>query len=202
MTDHDLRRRLAALDPVPPSAVAEPLPRGRAARILEDAVTQLDERPTMNPWYRRGAVHLAAVAAAVLAVGGGVALTTGDSPADISAPRSTLALNLPGGDAVSSCLRFDVAILADMSPALAGTVTAISPDTVTIEVDRWYAGGNADSVSLARPSAQSSVALDGVDFVQGKRYLLTAAGGTVNGCGYSGPATPELQGFFDEAFGD
>jgi hypothetical protein len=44
------------------------------------------------------------------------------------------------------------------------------------------------------------VALDGVDFQQGKRYFVTAAQGTVNGCGYSGPASAELEQAFAEAF--
>ena len=30
--------------------------------------------------------------------------------------------------------------------------------------------------------------------------LITAAGGSVNFCGFSGPATPEFLAFFDEAF--
>ena len=54
--------------------------------------------------------------------------------------------------------------------------------------------------TVAVPSEQTSAALDGVDFGQGQRYLLTATGGVVNGCGFSGPATPELERAFDEAF--
>jgi hypothetical protein len=56
-------------------------------------------------------------------------------------------------------------------------------------------------VTIAQPDGQTSVALDGVSFEQGKRYLVAATEGTVNGCGFSGPATPELQKSYDEAFG-
>ncbi len=37
-------------------------------------------------------------------------------------------------------------------------------------------------------------------FRVGERYLVTATDGTVNGCGFSGPATPELERAFEEAF--
>jgi hypothetical protein len=42
--------------------------------------------------------------------------------------------------------------------------------------------------------------IDGFDFEVGQQYLITAAEGTVNFCGYSGPATPELTAAFDQAF--
>jgi len=35
--------------------------------------------------------------------------------------------------------------------------------------------------------------------VVGQKYLITAAEGNVNFCGYSGPATPELTAAFDAA---
>ena len=42
----------------------------------------------------------------------------------------------------------------------------------------------------------------GFDFVEGERYLITAAEGSVNFCGYSGPADPTLTAAFEDAFGD
>jgi len=101
---------------------------------------------------------------------------------------------------MSSCLPFDVATLAGMSPAFAGTVTSVDGGKVVLDVDRWYAGGEAEQVLLSQPDATTSAALDGVTFEEGERYLVTAAQGTVNGCGYSGPATPELEAAFDQAF--
>ncbi len=203
MTDDDLRRRLAALDPMAPSVVPEPLPRGRAARILEDMMTQLDERPTATPWYRRTGVQLAAAAAAaVLLVGGGVALTQGGSPAVVATGDevTTLDLTLPDPNVSASCLPFEVRYLSTMTTAFAGTVTAAAPDAVTIDVDRWYVGGDADIVSL-EVLDPSQVSDGGISFVDGQRYLVTAAQGTVNGCGFTGPATPEFEAAFDQAFG-
>jgi hypothetical protein len=191
-SDDDLRVRLARLDPAPPSLETVPFTSPRAQELLERAMTSTAR--TRRPALLAGAASLA-VAAAL----GGVLLTqadTGTTPAP-----TTLALDLAGGDgAIASCMMFDVAFLKDMSPAFAATATAVADDSVTLEVDRWYAGGDADQVVLARPDGTSSAALDGVAFEQGKRYLITAAQGTVNGCGYSGLATPDLQKSFDEAF--
>lgn len=211
MTDDDLRRRLAALDPVAPSAVPEPLARGRAAQILEDVMTQLDERPTATPWYRRTAVQIGAAAAVgLLVVGGGAAaLVQGSSPTPAAEggvgssggeEPTVLALSLPDPDAAASCIPFEVQYLSAMTTAFAGTVTAATPDEVTIDVDRWYVGGDADIVSLTVMDP-AQVSDGGVSFLDGQRYLVTAASGTVNGCGFTGPATPEYEAAFDEAFG-
>jgi hypothetical protein len=139
---------------------------------------------------------VAAVAAAVLVV---VGPSGGDEPGSGSAP-TTLALSAPPGDAAGSCLMFSVDVLREMPVALAGTVTSVDAGSVTLDVDRWYRGGDADRVTITVPDT-NSVALDGVDLRPGERYLLTATDGTVNGCGYSGPADPQLESAFAEAFG-
>lgn len=73
---------------------------------------------------------------------------------------------------------------------------------MALDVDRWYKGGNADQITIALPPGDISPALiPGVDFVQGKSFLVTAVEGTVVGCGFSGPAPPELTKICDEAFG-
>jgi hypothetical protein len=150
---------------------------------------------------------LASAAAAVLAVGIGAAVLAGTAgndahpPAGPAKPPTTLALTVPGGVSMSSCVPFDVSFLKDMPVALAGTVTAAEPGRVTLDVDHWYKGGDADQVTVAQPDPQSSVALDGVTFESGKRYLLTATNGTVNGCGFSGPASAELEKAYADAFG-
>lgn len=151
------------------------------------------------PWRRPRL--LAAAAAAVLVIGAGaVFATSSDDSAPKAGKPTTLALALPDNTVASSCIAFDVAILRDMPVAFAGTVTAVSADTVTLDVDRWYKGGSADQVAVSLASGQTSAALDGVDFAEGKSYLVAAFGGTVNGCGFSGPASPELKSAYDEAF--
>lgn len=193
-SDADLRARLAALDPMPPSAVPEPLARERAEQILEAAMTE--SRST-----RRRPLLLAAAAAAVLVAGTGAALLTGDDPAPTADPPTTLELALPAPDVSASCVEFRVEYLADMPTAFAGTVTDISDAAVTFDVERWYAGGSADVVIVAKVDSTTSAVLDAVTFAAGGEYLVTASEeGVLNGCGFSGPASPELTAAFAEAF--
>ncbi len=63
------------------------------------------------------AVAVAAIAALIVAA----LLIGGDDPEPQAAP---LELSLGEGDGLASCLAFDTAILAGMSPAFEGTVTA------------------------------------------------------------------------------
>ena len=202
--DDDLRARLSRIDPMRPGAT-DPLPSLTAAELEERAMqtieTDLDGPPSdpAAPWRRPRL--LAAAAAVVLVLGAGaVFATAADDPAPQADKPTTLTLALPDNTVASSCVAFDVAILRDMPVAFAGTVTAVSADTVTLDVDRWYKGGSADQVAVNLAPGQTSAALDGVDFAEGKSYLVAAFDGTVNGCGFSGPASPQLESAYDEAF--
>jgi hypothetical protein len=198
----DLRVRLARLDPAPPSL--DPVESPRAQELLERTMSTpvITPSPEQTSGAPRRRIALLAAAAAVVAVAGvaaGLSLRSDDHPRK---PGTTLTLKLPGGGVASSCMRFDVAILKDMSPAFAGTATDVSDTSVTISVDHWYTGGSADTVTLTRPAPGSGPSMEGgIDFQQGQRYLVTAAQGNVNGCGYSGPATAELEQAYAEAFG-
>ncbi len=104
---------------------------------------------------------------------------------------------------MSSCIAFDVNFLAALPVAFAGTATEITDTTVMLSVDRWFTTDSAetDVVAITLPAGGTSAALDRVDFVIGDRYLVTATDGVVNGCGFSGPATPEFEAAFTSAFG-
>jgi hypothetical protein len=209
MSDDQLRSRLSRLDPVPAGSPVDAVPSPRASELMEHAMQNTDLYPDASSVDELGArrrrrrpLLLGAAAAAVLValVGGGLLLGNGDTPVRDEAP-TTLALELPGSDVAASCIRFDVQILAEGEVALAGTATAVEAERVTLDVDRWYRGGDdADTVTIAVPGQDSSAALDGVDFRVGERYLVTATEGVVRGCGYSGAATPELERAFQEAF--
>ena len=197
--DNELRARLSGIDPMHPTATPEPLSRQRVTEILEPTML-IDESspdPTAGFRLRFRPALLAAAAALVVAAGIVVSLwvrAPGPAGAD------TLALSAPDGTVMSSCMRFDVAILRDMPVAFAGTATAVTSSAVTLEVDRWYKGGTAKVVSIALPDSHTTASLDVVDFRQGTRYLVTATGGIINGCGFTGAATPELEAAFAEAF--
>ncbi len=135
-----------------------------------------------------------AVAIAALAAGIGVAVLGGDNE-----PASTLDLSLGESNAMASCLAFDPAVLAEMPVAFEGTVTSVDGSIVTLEVDRWFAGGDASVVTLTGEHSSPAL-IDGFEFVPGSSYLVSATGGTVNYCGFSGASTPELLAGYEAAF--
>jgi len=196
MTD-DLRSKLSHLDPmhagVPTESKTTASSRIRLERVMSTNLTEQRsrERQPRQPWI----IAAASVAAASLAVVGVLSLT--GNPAPVGPP---LQLSLGEGDAMLSCLPFEVGILADMSMAFAGTATAIDGDHITLTVDHWYMGGDAAEVSLIGPAGLEAL-IGGIAFETGGQYLITAENGNVNYCGYSGVATPEMRAAFDQAFG-
>lgn len=216
MNEDELRERLRRLDPVPADQAIDP-PTTPSSRIRLERIMNTEPAHTDNPAgtgnrtaadppgpartgpSRRLLAAVAAVATLVLAVGVLINVID-DDPDDDVAAGPPLELSLGSGDAIASCMAVDAAILADMAPAFAATATGVEGETVILEVDRWYAGGDAPVVELRAPGGMEAL-IAGFDFVEGAQYLITASGGTVNYCGYSGPATPELTALFDEAFG-
>ena len=135
---------------------------------------------------------VAALALVAVAIG---AIVSNDGDQSTAAPLVFSA----GSDATASCLPFDVQTLAGMSTAFAGTVTQIESGVITLDVDRWYTGGDAQTVQLTTIDNAQAL-LGGIPFEVGSPYLLTASSGALNYCGYSGPATPEFQSSFNTAF--
>lgn len=213
----DLRDRLRRLDPMHPDVPVEP-PTTPSSRIrleqimntplIEDGTAagepsprphRSGRPPRFGAFGRPGLIAAGLAAAAVVAVAGAAVVGQfGDGGADDAAPP--LELSLGDSTVMASCLPFDTDLLGTMSPAFAATATEVGDGTVTLDVDKWYAGGDAETVMLAaQPGMQALI--DGFDFVAGQQYLITAAQGTVNFCGFSGPATPELTAAFETAFG-
>jgi hypothetical protein len=150
-----------------------------------------------TPPRRRRWPLLAGVTAAIVIAAGvtTVAITADDDPVD-----PPLALVLPEDTALASCIVFDVAFLADMPVAFEGRAVEVADGQVTLDVNRWYRGGDADRATLAAAGGMVAL-LDGFEFVEGSDYLITATeDGTVNFCGYSGLATDDLRAAFAQAF--
>jgi len=207
MSDQDdLRVRLARLDP---ASTSDPVESPRAQELLErimatPVLPDTSESGGTAPARRRRSIIAVAAAAAVIAVGSvSVAIALNDHKAAPTKVATNLDLRLPAPapGIGNTCIRFEVDILKTKSPAFAGTVTASDASHVVLDVDHWYAGGSADTVTLAVPEGQTDPELAGVPFEVGKRYLVTADDGIVAGCGYSGLATPDLEAAFTEAFG-
>ena len=208
----ELREQLGRLDPMRPGVPVEsattPSSRARMEKIMntpvidhEDARLASTPQPmSIATHRRRNRMLLGVAAAAVVAIGG--AAIVGNSGGDNStkvAAGPPIELSLGDSNVMSSCIVFDVAVLADMSPAFASTATSVDGESVTLTVDRWYTGGDAATVVL-NGAIGSPALIDGFEFEVGQQYLITAAAGNVNFCGYSGPATPELTAAFDTAF--
>lgn len=149
---------------------------------------------------RTWAIAVAAAAALVLAVAGGLALTGGDTPIPAEGVPP-LALNAGEEDVMAICIMFSPEELERSAEiAFEGTVTDVDGPTVALAVDTWFRGGDgATDVVLNAPPGMEAL-IGGIPFEVGDRYLVSAQAGNVNYCGFSGPSTPELQAAFAEAF--
>ncbi len=196
----ELRERLTRLDPMHSGVPTEPTTSVSSQELLEKIMsTPLKEKrgPKTAP-KRTWTVAVAAVAALVLAVAGGLALTGGDQAPVAAGPP--LELTAGGEDIMASCIAFSPEALDEVAElAFAGTVTAVNGDSVTLTVDEWYRGGDAAQVVLNAPQGMEAL-IGGIPFAVGDAYLVSAQGGSVNYCGFSGAATPELQAGFEAAF--
>jgi hypothetical protein len=199
--DDNLRQRLGRLDPVPSTEPTDTSSSPRVRALLEEIMsTPVDQQVTIplpTPPSKRRLAMLAGVAVAVIAVAVVVAVATSGGKVQ----HSRLAFSLPSrGPGQSSCIQFSTEQLAQAADAFSGTITAVADGGVTVAVDHWFkaSGARAEIVTLTSDNAPGSEL--GVEFVQGGKYLVSATDGHVNGCGYSGEATAELQAAFQTAF--
>lgn len=219
MDDEQLRSRIAASDPMHDGVPIEPADSPSARHLLEAIMsTELDTDTTqpapdenvlaLEPRRKRwtmvalGAAAVGALAVAGAAVGGvfdGGEPNVADDPPAVEEPS---VLELSGGDvdpAMMSCLAVDATIIAESPVAFRGVVDAVEADTITLTVDEWYRGGDADVVTITAPLGMEAL-IGGIAFEVGQPYLISAYDGVVSYCGMSGPATPELQQMYDAAF--
>ncbi len=214
MTDDELRHRLRAIDPAASLPAADPQ---RVARLLEDTMTdqQTVESRADGTHDRSRLTWLVAAAAAVL-IGGGVLFAVtqgdddpappaaGDSPSQDVAPtaETVTRLTLDGNAPASRCVAPEAApeIVAAQTVVFDGTVTAISGGIVTLEPSRFYAGDETDLVTVRAVDRDMQALLAGVRFEEGGRYLVSATGGQVTLCGFSGEYTDALAGVYETAF--
>lgn len=205
MTDH-LRDRIAAGDPMHDGVPTEPVSSAAAQRLLETIVTtpldSTDRSPTSaaptGP-SSRPRWFIPAIAAGVLAIGGFAAMVAGGI-FDSDDPSTTLALSTGDTDpAMMSCMALDSTLIAQSPVSFRAVVDDVEGERVTMTVDTWYQGGDADTVELTAPSGMEAL-IGGLDFAPGETYLVSAYDGVVSYCGMTGPATPELQAMYDAAF--
>lgn len=200
--DSELLARLQAADP----ATRAPLPSEHWIRDLTEAT--MNDR-TGDPSARRWTWPVAAAAAVLVAGIGGYALNSGlgdggPTPSVASGQPSEVPtvtrLDVPSPSA-AKCVVPSAATLKTAEIAFDATVASIAGDQVTLGVTHWYAGPPTDQVVVRAPSEDLRALLIGVEFEQGKRYLVAANGGQVTVCGFSGAYDNTLAALYAEAFG-
>jgi hypothetical protein len=200
MNDDELTQRLRRLEPNP-NAPVHPTGGAHAARLLEQIMntpTNPDQprspsssRPTRWVW----AVSALGAVAAVALVVGLVATRGDDEPA-----ATSVTYGLVAGDPMAMCLSLDEFQPDPATIGFRGTVVSVGDGSVTLDVTKWYRGGDADQVVLTVSDDMSVVALDGVEFVAGGDYLVGVLDGQVLICGVSAPFDPALEALYDRWF--
>ena len=196
MEHEELKSRLQNLDPTASGVEIKSVDVESSQKMLERIMSQSVESKNPRPaWYLLGAAAVAAITF------GAVSLLGGGTDPDVIASRDQEALELSLGesDAMASCLAPSAEFLRDMPLAFAGTATSVEGEVVTLTVDEWFVGGDAATVRLLAPAGFEAL-IGGITFEEGAPYLVSATGGTVNYCGFSGESTPELVALYEEAF--
>ena len=102
--------------------------------------------------------------------------------------------------APGKCAMPSAEVLSTFDTAFEGTVTSVEGGAATLEVNQWYAGGDAPTVTVEAPSKSLEDLLLAVDFQEGETYLVSADGDRVTLCGFTAETTPELEALYAEAF--
>ena len=200
MNGDELTQRLRRSEPNP-NAPVHPAGGAHAARLLEQIMnTPLDPDPqhSSSPTRRTRSVWVVSALGAVAAVAivvGVVATRGDDGPA-----ATSVTYGLVAGDPMAMCLSLDEYQPDPAMIGFRGTVAVVADGSVTLDVSKWYRGGDADQVVLTVSADMSVVALDGVEFVAGGDYLVGVLDGQVLICGISAPYDPALAALYDRWF--
>ena len=173
------------------------------------------QTPTWRfPWVA-GLIAVALVAAGlVYAV---VQVLTGDdapdSPGGSSASASptagetstaaggslTTELSMPPSGS-GRCMVPTPELLGAKELAFEGSVASVDGRHAVLEPTEVYAGDPAERVTVTSLAVDPKLIEGTFTFETGRTYLVSAEGGLVSVCGFSGPETPQLQRLYEEAF--
>jgi hypothetical protein len=176
--------RLRAADPVRADEVPDASLARVSARVQEHIMSDIQHTSTVAPSRRPlalfGGLAFAGVFALAIALGTGLGRPAGGPVGVVPTPSSD-----PGtGGGFASCLVYDPATVPTFDIAFDGTVTAIDGNQVTFDVNTAWKGVDG-SITLAAPNTDIALVGPMPDFAVGGRYLVTAAGSTINACGYT-----------------
>ena len=205
MTDHEpdleLQTRLRAADPASSLPPADP---DRLAQLLEaamsDTTTRAPESRETGTRDRSPLTWLVAAAAVVLIAAAGIfgmAQRDHGSPPAAQESVTQLGFTPPGG----RCQVPNVGVLKEQTVAFRGTLVSVVGGTATFDVTHWYRGGPTDTAKITATPSNLATLVQAADLTARGEYLVTASGGTVLACAFTGPAGGHLQTLYDRAFG-
>lgn len=204
----ELEQRLRRLDPADGVSI-HPVTGPRAAALMEQIMNTPDlntrhvntsdqtiptapvhdVHPTKSRWPK---FAIGGGIAAALAIGAFAFASTGGGG---STTATAVTYELGASDITAMCMPISDLVPPPGLAGFRGTVAEVGDGTVTLDVTKWYAGGDADQVVL-QTADLASVALDGVDFAVGGDYLVSVADGVVQICGFSGPYSADYEAIF------
>jgi len=200
MHDDDLQSRLRDADPARRTPPPDPSWIDTLAQSTMEAPMTTPEPAagTRRTWILTAA---AAVLVAALGVAGWSALSDDNRADQVAREKTVTTLTVPEPDPMMMCMQLTPETVGQMQVAFDGTVSSIEGEEVTLDVTKWYVGGDTDQVKLVQNSPDAMIALEGdIELEQGQRYLVTAHDGQINGCGFTALWSQELQDIFDQAF--
>jgi hypothetical protein len=198
--DDDLMARLRAADPASSLPPADP---DRVDHLLEAAMSDTTTRTTET---RENGTHdrspltwLVAAAAVLIAASGVLALLHRDHDTTPTAVATVTQLGLTTSQ--PRCELPGPDVLRLQTVAFRGTVTSLDAGTATFRVEHWFKGGPTDLARVAAPPARLAPLVSAAKLHVGGSYLVSAQGGNVTECGFSGPATGQRAALYRQAFG-
>ena len=185
-TGRDPIDRLRAADPFPAADVPDASLARVSARVQEHIMSDIQHNPAIAPSRRPlalfGGLALAGAFALAIALSSGFGFGTQGAGPIGAVP--TPSENPAAGGGVASCLVYDPANLPTFDIVFDGTVTAVDGDQVTFSVNDGWKGADG-SITLTAPDTDPALVGPMPSFEVGDRYLVSAAGSTINACGYT-----------------
>ncbi|MEA2613323.1 MAG: hypothetical protein QOI52_1282 [Chloroflexota bacterium] len=209
--------RLRAADPSRADDVPDASLARVSASVQEHIMSDLRRDPNRLPPTRGPlaiVAGLAVVGALALAIAFGSGLGT---PAPAGSPVAVVPTVSPGpssepstdpiaggggagGGGAASCIRYDPSILPSYDIVFDGTVTAIDGKQVAFDVNTGWKGAKG-SITLTAPESNIAITGPAPEFTVGGRYLVSAAGTTINTCGYTLDYDADTAAAWAAAFG-
>ncbi|MFJ9378193.1 hypothetical protein [Streptomyces sp. NPDC101455] len=206
MNDDELLARLKSADPAPTGIAPPP----DIDRLVEDTLntdTALQSATTAAGiatagWGRRRLFGLAAAGLLVLGGGiaGGIMANSGNgnghtATAQSAAPTGALKLTAEGGS--GKCVPPGLDTLSTYPTLFQGTAISVEGSTATFRVDRWFKGGDAETVVLTSDTRIPET----LTYTEGGHYIVGAEDGFVPMCAAI-EASPKDIAEFRQAFGN